>query len=183
MQLDEQRLGGAEVFRGRFLRVNRDEVSLPDGTHASREYVRHPGAVAVIALTGDGQLVLERQYRYPLSRTFIEIPAGKIDPDEAHEATARRELMEETGYSAARWVLLGTAYPCIGYSDEAIHYYLAEGLVAGERALDDGEFLEVFTLPLATVRQMAARGEICDSKTLVGLYWLDAHLAKVGRDG
>nr|WP_233160484.1 NUDIX hydrolase [Aquitalea sp. ASV11] len=149
---------------------------LPDGAEASREYILHPGAVAILALTADRQLVLERQYRYPAGREFVEIPAGKIDPDEAPALTARRELLEETGYRAGRWLHLGTAYPCIGYSNEQISYYLAEDLELGERELDEGEFLEVFTLPLEQVMQMALSGEICDSKSIVGLHWLAAHL-------
>nr|WP_218645015.1 NUDIX hydrolase [Aquitalea sp. LB_tupeE] len=166
----------ALVYEGGFLQVHKDKVLLPDGAEASREYILHPGAVAILALTADRQLVLERQYRYPAGRVFVEIPAGKIDPNEAPALTARRELLEETGYRAGRWLHLGTAYPCIGYSNEQISYYLAEDLELGERELDEGEFLEVFTLPLEQVMQMTLSGEICDSKSIVGLHWLAAHL-------
>lgn len=176
MDLLEKQLQSALVYAGGFLQVHKDKVELPDGAHASREYILHPGAVAILALTADRQLVMERQFRYPAGRVFLEIPAGKIDPDEAPELTARRELLEETGYQAGKWRYLGTAYPCIGYSNEKISYYLAEELVAGERQLDEGEFLEVLTLPLAQVQQMALSGEVCDSKSIVGLHWLAAYL-------
>ena len=176
MDLVEKQLQTALVYEGGFLHVHKDKVLLPDGAEASREYILHPGAVAILALTADRQLVLERQYRYPAGREFVEIPAGKIDPDEAPALTARRELLEETGYRAGRWLHLGTAYPCIGYSNEQISYYLAEDLELGERELDEGEFLEVFTLPLEQVMHMALSGEICDSKSIVGLHWLAAHL-------
>lgn len=174
--LHEEKLHGEEAFRGRFLSVQRDQVRLPSGAEASREFIRHPGAVAILALTDDGRLVLERQFRYPLGRSFIEIPAGKIDPDEDHRATAERELWEETGYRAGRWTFLGSAHACIGYSDEVIHYYLAQALQAGERQLDEGEFLEVFTVPLEQALTMSCDGRISDSKSIVGLHWLQAHL-------
>ncbi|WP_028534870.1 NUDIX domain-containing protein [Paludibacterium yongneupense] len=175
MDLVEKTLESDVVYDGVFIKVSKDRVLLPDGKTAWREYIRHPGAVAILALTGDGQLVLERQYRHAPGRVFLEIPAGKIDPHEPTVATARRELLEETGLSAERWTCLGTAYPCIGYADEEITYYLAEGLSQSERQLDEGEFLEVLTMPLDDVYQMALTGEICDSKSLVGLFWLRAH--------
>lgn len=174
MDLTEKQLDSEQVFDGRFLKVQRDTVSLPDGGTALREFIRHPGAVAVLALTDDGQLVMERQYRYPAAQTFIEIPAGKIDPQEPPADTARRELLEETGYQASQWRFLGKAYPCIGYADELIHYYLATGLQLCERQLDEGEFLEVMLLPVDEVFAMSLDGRISDSKTLVGLHWLAA---------
>lgn len=176
MDLTEKKLESKLVFEGGFLKVWRDRIALPDGSETWREFIRHPGAVAVLALTDDHRLVLERQYRYAAGREFLEIPAGKLDPDESPEACGKRELFEETGFTASEWVFLGTAHPCIGYSNEQIHYYLARGLVAGERQLDAGEFLEVVTLPLETALLKACNGEICDSKSLVGLFWLQAHL-------
>ena len=176
MDLTESKVDGELVYQGKFLALQRDTVRLPDGKTTFREFLHHPGAVAVLALTEDGRLILERQYRYPAGREFIEVPAGKIDPNEPPLVTGQRELFEETGYRAERWRFLGTAYPCIGYSDERIHYYLAEGLVADQRQLDDGEFLEVLTLPLDEVRRMALDGRINDSKTLTALYWLEAYL-------
>lgn len=177
MDLLEKKLSSELVYQGGFLHVRKDRVALPDGSESVREYISHPGAVAILALTPDGRLVLERQYRYPAGREFIEIPAGKIDPDEAPELTARRELLEETGYRAESWVYLGTAYPCIGYANEQIHYYLAESLTLNERRLDEGEFLEVMTVPLEQAMAMTLSGEICDSKSIVGLHWLAAYQA------
>lgn len=174
MDLTEKTLRSEQVFTGGFLQVTRAEVALPDGNVATREFIRHPGAAAVLALTDDGRLVMERQYRYPAGREFIEIPAGKLDPAELPHDTARRELLEETGFTARQWLYLGKAWPCIGYADEVIHYYLATGLAQQARQLDDGEFLEVQLLPLDEVQQMALNGEIADSKTIVGLHWLAA---------
>ncbi|UTH73131.1 NUDIX domain-containing protein [Chromobacterium sp. IIBBL 290-4] len=176
MDLFEKQLSTEVVHQGGFLKVHRDKVALPDGKEAEREYILHPGAVAVLALTDDEQLIVERQYRYPAGREFIEIPAGKIDPNEPPESTAKRELLEETGYTAQEWLHLGTAYPCIGYSNEKISYYLARRLTLSERQLDDGEFLEVLTLPLREVMDMSLDGRICDSKSIVGLHWLAAYL-------
>lgn len=176
MDLTEKKLASEVVYQGGFLKVWRDRVQLPDGKETWREYIRHPGAVAILALTEQGHLVLERQYRYAAGRAFLEIPAGKIDPGEARERCAERELLEETGYSAARWTYLGTAHPCIGYSDEQISYFLAQELTQHPQQLDAGEFLELVTLPLEDVLARSLSGEICDSKTLTGLYWLSAHL-------
>ncbi|MEO3958137.1 NUDIX hydrolase [Chromobacterium piscinae] len=181
MDLVEKQLSSELVYQGGFINVRKDRVALPDGNESSREYILHPGAVAVLAITPEGELVLERQYRYPAGREFIEIPAGKIDPDEEPEQTARRELLEETGYRAGRWTYLGTAHPCIGYSNEKysnekISYYLAQELMLSERQLDAGEFLEVLTVPLEAAMNMALTGDICDSKSIVGLHWLAAYL-------
>ena len=177
MDLTENRIDGDVVYQGGFFEVTRDQVRLPGGRTSQREFIRHPGAVAVFAALPDGRLVFERQFRYPAGREFLEIPAGKIDPHESPLATARRELLEETGYAAAHWWQLPTGYPCIGYSDERIVYFVAEGLVSGERRLDEGEFLEVLTLSLDEVRRLAACGELCDGKTLAGLYWYEQFLA------
>jgi ADP-ribose pyrophosphatase len=176
LDLTEQQLSSDTAFEGSFLTLKRDVVRLPDGKEALREYFEHPGAVAVLALNQAGELVLERQYRYPVRRAFLEIPAGKIDEHEPPAQTARRELLEETGYRAESWRYLGSAYPCIGYSNECIHYYFAEGLSQAGRQLDDGEFLDVLYLPLEQALAKTLSGEICDSKTIVGLHWLQAHL-------
>lgn len=176
VDLTEEQITSHTAFEGGFLTLKRDTVRLPDGSQAQREYLEHPGAVAVLALDANQHLVLERQYRYPTRRAFMEIPAGKIDLEEPPAETARRELKEETGYVAERWCFLGTAYPCIGYSNEQIHYYLAQDLAQTERQLDHGEFLEVLSLPLEQVMEKTLTGEICDSKTIVGLHWLQAHL-------
>jgi len=169
--LAETLLAGEEVFSGRLLKVHRDRVRLPDGGEAVREYIRHPGAVAIVALLDDGRVVLERQFRYPLARDFIEIPAGKLEPGEAHLETARRELLEETGYVAADWRRLGLVHNAIGYSDEGIELWLARGLEQRGQKLEAGEFLEVFSLPLAEARAMVRDGRITDVKTIAGLLW------------
>ena len=170
-KLEEKKLSGGVVYAGKFLEVRKDEVRLPDGSQTEREYVRHPGAVAIVALTGQGAVVLERQHRYPLRRDFIEIPAGKIDPGEAQLETAKRELLEETGYAAAEWTHLGLIHNAIGYSDESIELWLARGLEKREAKLDAGEFLEVFTLPFEEALAMAEDGRISDVKTIIGLLW------------
>jgi len=169
--LSEKFVSGEELFRGKFLRLRRDLVLLPDGSRTQREYVRHPGAVAMVALTGAGEVVLERQHRYPLRRDFIEIPAGKLEANEAHLDTARRELLEETGYRAGEWTRLGVIHNAIGYSDEAIEIWLATRLEMREPRLDEGEFLEAFTLPFDEALAMAVDGRISDAKTIVGLFW------------
>ena len=171
--LREVPLTGEQVFAGVFLKVLRDRVRLPDGKEATREYIHHPGAVMILPVTDDGQVVLERQWRYPLHRAFLEFPAGKIDPGEPPLDCAIRELREETGYRAARWVHLGVLHNAIGYSDEGIEIYLATGLAAGERRLDEGEFLDVLTMPLATLLDKVRGGEVTDVKTMLGALWLE----------
>lgn len=175
--LSEHRLAGEEVFGGKLLRVYRDVVRLPDGNEAVREYVRHPGAVLIVPLFEDGRVVLERQFRYPHRQEFVELPAGKLEPGEPHLDTARRELREETGYVAAEWRRLATLHPSVGYSDETIELFLARGLEHRGAALDDGEFLEVLTLPLAEAVAMVRDGRITDAKTITGLLWVNAFLA------
>ena len=170
--LTEHFAGGGIVFDGNFLEVHRDTVRLPDGSEGTREYVRHPGAVAVVALFDDGQVLLERQFRYPHAREFIEIPAGKLEPGEPPLATAQRELLEETGYVAADWRRLGVMQTTIAYSDETIELFLATRLTLRERKLDQGEFLEVLTLPFAEAIAMVRNGRITDSKSMVGLLFV-----------
>src|SRR5712691_7574403 len=169
----ERRLSGRLVYDGKLLKVHSDTVRLPDGGTAEREYIEHPGAVAVIALTDSGGLVMERQHRYPLGRDMIELPAGKIDPGEEPLAAARRELKEETGYTAAQWRQVATIHIAIAYSNERIEIYLAKGLERGGAKLDDEEFLEVFDLPLATALAWVREGKITDSKTVAGLFWAE----------
>jgi ADP-ribose pyrophosphatase len=129
--------------------------------------------VAIVALFDDGRVLLERQYRYPHRREFVEIPAGKLDHGEAHLDTAKRELLEETGYVAADWRRLGVIHNAIAYSDEGIELWLARGLERREQKLEPGEFLEVITLPLAEAREMVRDGRITDVKTICGLLWLE----------
>jgi ADP-ribose pyrophosphatase len=173
----ERRLSTELVYDGKLLKVRKDTVRLPDGGTAGREWIEHPGAVAILALTDAGELVMERQFRYPLGRDMIEVPAGKIDPGEDPLATARRELAEETGYAAAEWSHVATIHLAIGYSNEHIEIYLARGLKQEKAALDDEEFLEVFTLPLATALAWVREGRITDAKSVSSLFWAEKVLS------
>jgi ADP-ribose pyrophosphatase len=176
MNLEETCIESTEVYEGSLLRVRRDSVRLPDGCVSTREYVTHPGAVAVLALLDNGNLIMERQYRYPAGREFFELPAGKIDKGEDILVTGQRELLEETGYTAREWEHLTTTWPCIGYANERIEYFLARGLTLEGRNLDEGEFLEVFELSLVDAIDWIRQGKINDSKTIVGVLWLERHL-------
>jgi ADP-ribose pyrophosphatase len=160
------------AFSGVFLKIHQDTVALPDGGSAIREYIQHPGAVAVLALLPNGKLLLEQQFRYALKREFIEIPAGKIDPGEDPLTTAQRELQEETGYRAANWRHLGTGHACIGYADEKIEYFLATDLTAGENHLDEGEYIELLEMTPDETFANVLNGNITDSKSITGLFWL-----------
>jgi len=176
--LTEHPLDSETVFQGRLMHVKRDRVRLPDGGESTREYLIHPGAVVVVPVFDDGDVLLERQHRYPLRRDFIEFPAGKIDPGEADLVCAQRELEEETGYTASEWRELTTLYPCIGYSNERLAFWLARGLAAGEHGRDRDEFLEVFRLPFAEAMQWVRDGRICETKTVIGLFWLEKLLER-----
>lgn len=169
--LRELTLASQELLRGSFLHAFRDEVRLPDGRSASREYIRHPGAVVVVAELADGRYVVERQWRYPLHRALIEFPAGKLDPGEDLLACARRELAEETGYRAREWAYAGPMHPVIAYSTEVIHIFFARGLEAGPRQLDEGEFLDVFSASLDELLAWSRDGRLTDGKTLSCLLW------------
>jgi ADP-ribose pyrophosphatase len=162
------------------LEVHRDRVRLPDGAEAAREYIRHPGAVAIVALFEDGSILLERQFRYPHRRDFIEVPAGKVDPGEAHLVTAKRELLEETGYAAAEWTRLGVIHTAIAYTDEAIELFLAKTLTKGESKLDAGEFLETFIVPFEEAIGMIRDGKITDAKTVTALLWVEKWVKRQG---
>jgi len=173
MDLTEKKIDGKVMYDGNFITVCKDNVRLPDGSSSTREYITHPGAVAVLALLDNGKLVMERQFRYPLHREFIELPAGKIDDNEHILECAQRELLEETGYVAREWIHLTTSWPCIGYADERMEYFLARGLTHQGSKLDEGEFLEVFELSLVEALEWVRAGKIDDSKTIIGLFWLD----------
>ncbi|MFG6469129.1 NUDIX domain-containing protein [Roseateles sp. BYS87W] len=170
--LRESLLSTDEVYAGNFLKVRRDTVALPDGRTATREFIRHPGAVMVVPLLDDGQLLLERQYRYPMGRVMLEFPAGKLDAGEAPLACGQRELTEETGYRAREWAYAGVLHNAIAYSDEGIHIYFARGLTPGPRHLDDGEFLDLVTYSPDALDALARDGSLTDAKTLIGLLWL-----------
>ena len=177
MELKETRIDSTVVYQGNFLTLRKDSARLPDGNIAMREHLEHPGAVAVLALLDNGNLVLERQYRYAPQREFIELPAGKIDRGEDILRCAQRELLEETGYVAQEWTHLATLWPCIGYANERMEYFLARGLSQQGRKLDEGEFLDVFELPFSEALDWVRLGKINDSKTALGLFWLEKTLA------
>lgn len=171
--LTETRLDGALAYDGDFLKMHRDRVRLPDGKTATREYIRHPGAVVILPWFEDGTVLLERQFRYPVDQVFIEFPAGKIDPGEDSLRCAQRELQEETGYSAHAWQAICTIHNAIAYSDEHLELFVARQLVAGPSRLDDGEFLETFRAPLADLLDWVRQGQITDVKTVIGAFWLE----------
>lgn len=171
-QLLETFVTGEQPFKGVLLDVRRDVVALPGGRRATREYVVHPGAVAVVPILDDGRLVMERQFRYPVGRVMLEVPAGKLDAGEAPLVCAQRELIEETGYRAREWALAATLHNAMAYSTEVIHILFARGLQPGDRALDDGELIELALLSEAELDAAAARGELTDAKTLISLMWL-----------
>ena len=167
--LIERRLHSDSVFEGRLLKVRCDQVELPGQLRATREYIVHPGAVMIVPLTDDGRLVLERQFRYPIDTVLLEFPAGKLDPEEGTWACARRELAEETGYTAREWACAGRIHPAPAYSTEFIEIWFARGLEAGTQRLDEGEFLEVHLMSETDLLALAARGELTDAKTLAAL--------------
>lgn len=186
--LTETYVSGEEVFSGTLLKVRRDRVRLPDGKAGVREYIRHPGAVMVLPLfdapdaggasggadLAHARVLLERQFRYPHGRTFIELPAGKVEPREPHLATAQRELLEETGYEAANWKRLSVLHTTIAYTDEAIELWLATDLRYAGQRLDAGEFLETMIVPFSEALAMVRDGRITDAKSVAGLLWLKA---------
>jgi ADP-ribose pyrophosphatase len=175
--LKETRVDGEVVYDGHFLKVQRDTVRLPDGKISQREYIKHPGAVVILPVFDDGTVLLERQYRYPLDRVFIEFPAGKIDPNEAPLDCAKRELQEETGYTATEWKFVCTIHNAIAYSNEHLDIFLARGLTAGESKLDDGEFLETFKSTVSEMLNWVREGKITDVKTVIGTFWLEKVLS------
>ncbi|MEX0822190.1 MAG: NUDIX hydrolase [Rhodothermales bacterium] len=169
--LTESHLDSEQLVDGKLLKVYRDRVRLPDGKESVREWIDHPGAAAVVPLFDDGSTLLIRQYRYPSRRTFLEVPAGKIDiAGQDPEAVAGRELEEETGWKANSLTRLGVLYPCIGYSNEIIHFYLGENLEKGEQQLGDGEFVELVPVGFDEALERVASGEIVDMKTVAALY-------------
>lgn len=171
--LAEKKISGEGVYDGIFLKMKRDTVLLPDGQHAVREYLEHPGAVAILAVLDDGRILLERQYRYPIAQAVIEIPAGKLNTGEDPLLCAQRELQEETGYTAKHWSKIRRIHPVISYSTEFIDIYLAEGLSPGPARLDEEEFLDVFAAPLEELLHWVEMGKITDVKTIISTYWLE----------
>ena len=171
--LREERISGEAIYDGIFLKLNRDRVRLPDGAEALREYLTHPGAVAVLAILDDGRVLMERQYRYPIAKACLEIPAGKLEIGEDPLLCAQRELQEETGYTAKTWSFIRRINPVISYSTEFIDIYFAQELTLGKSQLDEEEFLDVFAAPLEELLNWVETGKITDVKTIISTYWLE----------
>ena len=171
--MSEVQLTSQTVFEGRLLHVKSDRVRLLNGHETTREYILHPGASMIIAMPDEKTITLIRQYRYPLNRHFIEVPAGKIDPGEDPLDTAKRELREECGYSAAEWRHLTTLHPAIGYANERIELYLARGITQAGRQLDDDEFLEVMHVPVTEAMTWIRDGRITEAKAVMALLWAE----------
>ncbi len=171
--LIETYMDGETVYRGSFFNVEKDRVRLPDGEIATREYIRHPGAVVILPLFDDGTVLLERQFRFPVNRIFLEFPAGKIDRGEETLDSAKRELAEETGYTASDWHYVTTIHNAIGYSDERLVVYLAKGLHAGKARPDEEEFVQTFRAPVSRLLEWVRNGTITDVKTVIGTFWLE----------
>lgn len=168
-KLVERKISSKEIFNGRLLHVFFDEVRLPDGTSSTREWIKHPGASVVLPVFDNGNVMLVRQFRYPMSQVFYEAPAGKIDPDEDADSTAQRELREEAGLSCQNFEYIGHLYPGIGYSDEIIHIYTAWNIASSnqETEVEDDEFVIKERLPFSEAVEMVHSGEISDGKTMI----------------
>ncbi|MEW6171707.1 MAG: NUDIX hydrolase [Bacillota bacterium] len=169
--LQEKTLSSERVYTGRIINVRVDTVLLPDGRTGTREVVEYAGAVAVVALTDDKEVVMVRQYRHPVGRELMEIPAGKIEENEDPETTARRELVEEAGIRAESWRCLGRFYSTPGFTSEMMHLFLARGLSFHQQATDADEFVEVVRIPFREALEMVYKGEVCDAKSICGLLW------------
>ncbi len=173
----EVKVSSKEIYDGFILHVREDKIKLPNGEDASREYIKHIGAVCIVPVTDDGNVIMERQYRYPISRVITEIPAGKLDTyDEDRLEAAKRELREETGYTADEWIDMGLYFPAPAYSDEKITMYMAKGLHKGAQDLDDDEFLNIIEIPLKDLVKDIVSGVITDGKTQVAILKANAIL-------
>lgn len=177
--LIEKTLTSENVYDGRFLQIQRDEVLLPDGKTSWREYIIHPGAAMIIPVLDNGNVLMIRQYRHAIGEVLLEFPAGKIDAGEKTVQTAVRELQEETGYGAKEMRFLTTIYPVIGYANEKIDLFLAKGLSRGLQKLDHDEFLDVVEMNPAELLPLVRRGEVGDVKTQIGIFWLDRILNEI----
>lgn len=171
--LAESTLEQQVVYEGKFLKVRRDMARLPNGTVASREFVLHPGAAAMVPLDTDDRILVERQFRYAMGQVYVEVPAGKIDAGETSLQTARRELLEETGYAAREWAFLTRIHPAIGFSDEIMDIYLARNLELRARSLDVDELLELEWVTFGWLMDELRAGRLPDVKTQIAVHWLD----------
>lgn len=186
--LREKRLTSEKVFDGKLLQVYSDEAELPDNSTSVREWIKHPGASAVVPVFEDGTIMLLKQFRYPPNKTFIEVPAGKIDPGEDPKTTAERELFEESGIKCENLQEVGSFYPAIGYADEIIYVYVGWGLTEESQSVDDDEFLLKYRIPFSKALNMIKTGEISDGKTIcsliqVSLWWKENAPFEVDLEG
>ena len=175
--LKENKISSEIIYQGKLLDVRRDEVRLPNGNTSTREWIKHPGAVCMIPILPDGKLALIRQYRYPVQKEMIELPAGKLDINENPQVCAIRELEEEIGYRSEKITFLTYIHPAIGFADEVMWLYFAENLVKTNLNLDDDEFLELIPTPLAQALKMVWNGKITDVKTIIGILWAERLLS------
>jgi len=171
INLKENKISSKIVYKGSLLDVRKDVVLLPNGKQSSREWINHPGAVCIIPVLPNGQLALIRQFRYPIRKEMIELPAGKLDPNELPEKCALRELEEETGYNAQEITLLTHIHPAIGFANEIMWLFLAEKLIETKINRDEDEFLELIPTNLEDAIKMTWNGEITDVKTIIGIHW------------
>ena len=173
-ELIEEPVSSEEIYRGKIVHLFRDTVRLPNGKLAIREVMRHPGAVCVVPLTEENEVLMVRQFRHPFSKVLLEAPAGKLDPNEAPEDCARRELSEETGAKAGELTYIGEYYPSVAVLDEKIHLYIARKLSFHSQHTDEDEFLHVERIPLGTLVEQVLSGDICDGKTQTAILktWL-----------
>ncbi len=168
--LEEKTISSEEIYKGALLHIFKDEVELPNGDKTAREHFIHGGAAAIVALTDDENIIMEKQFRYPFHRVITEIPAGKLDsPQEDRLKAAKREFLEETGYTAKNWVCLGDFYPSVAYTNEVITCYLATNLEKGDQKLDEDEFLNVFEMPFKEAVKEVLEGKINDGKTIAAI--------------
>ncbi|MFQ6678090.1 MAG: NUDIX domain-containing protein [Fidelibacterota bacterium] len=172
-KLKEIRLSTTQVYQGSFLDVRRDDVSLPNGRISTREWINHPGASCIIPILPGGEIALIKQYRYPVQAEMIELPAGKLDPDEDPEMCARRELEEEIGYSPGKMTFVCNIHPAIGFANEKMWIYIAEDLIKTKTNKDHDEFLELIPTSINDAIKMVWDGLITDVKTIIGLLWAE----------
>ena len=173
----EQKDQSQEMFRGNFLNLHRDTVKMPNGSLATRDYFAHPGAAVIIALTANNELVLEKQFRYPVGQVLLEFPAGKLDPKETDLDCAKRELLEETGYVAQQWAKLPLVHLAPAYCTEELHIFVAKDLQLQERALDEGELIDIVLMKPAELFNLCYKGQVSSAVTLTTCFWLQAYLS------
>lgn len=173
----EERISSERIYEGKILNLRKDIVTTVSGKPASREIVEHNGAVAMVALTDSGKIIMEKQYRYAIDEVIFEVPAGKIEKDEADSLTAaKRELREETGYVASELKKLGLIFPSVAYTEEGIEVYLCTGLTKYERNLDDDEAIDIFECDFDEVCRMAEQGKMFDAKSICAVLMARAQM-------